>query len=179
MEITINEEKLQNKEINEFSIKARAILINENNQILIANYGNVILLPGGKVDKGESIFDAITRELNEELGQDYNSDELEFFTTINYYQKNYPKRDGTFQNRLVLTHYFIGKLKEIKINLQKLTQKEQKDNFKLELISLEKLEDKILNNKNNNPRNIYFQKELLVVLDNYKNIKQNIIKKIK
>lgn len=179
MEITINEEKLQNKEINEFSIKARAILINENNQILIANYGNVILLPGGKVDKGESIFDAITRELNEELGQDYNSDELEFFTTINYYQKNYPKRDGTFQNRLVLTHYFIGKLKEIKINLQKLTQKEQKDNFKLELISLEELEDKILNNKNNNPRNIYFQKELLVVLDNYKNIKQNIIKKIK
>lgn len=179
MEITINEEKLQNKEINEFSIKARAILINENNQILIANYGNVILLPGGKVDKGESIFDAITRELNEELGQDYNSDELEFFTTINYYQKNYPKRDGTFQNRLVLTHYFIGKLKEIKINLQKLTQKEQKDNFKLELISLEELEDKILNNKNNNPRNIYFQKELLIVLDNYKNIKQNIIKKIK
>ena len=179
MEITINEEKLQNKEINEFSIKARAILINEKNQILIANYGNVILLPGGKVDKGESIFDAITRELNEELGQDYNSDELEFFTTINYYQKNYPKRDGTFQNRLVLTHYFIGKLKEIKINLQKLTQKEQKDNFKLELISLEELEDKILNNKNNNPRNIYFQKELLIVLDNYKNIKQNIIKKIK
>ena len=179
MEITINEEKLQNKEINEFSIKARAILINEKNQILIANYGNVILLPGGKVDKGESIFDAITRELNEELGQDYNSDELEFFTTINYYQKNYPKRDGTFQNRLVLTHYFIGKLKEIKINLQKLTQKEQKDNFKLELISLEELEDKILNNKNNNPRNIYFQKDLLIVLDNYKNIKQNIIKKIK
>ena len=37
----------------------------------------------------------------------------------------------------------------------------------------------ILNNKNNNPRNIYFQKELLTILTSYKKITQDTnIKKL-
>ena len=179
MELIINDDNLQNSEIQEFSIKVRAILFNKNNQILIANYGNVILLPGGKVDEGETNLAAITRELSEELGQNYNSEELEFFKTLNYYQKKYPKIDGTFKNRLVKTHYFIASYKEIKKEKQKLTEKEKKSNFRLELISLENLENKILNNKNSNPRNIYFQRELLTILDSYKNMEQNsIVKKL-
>lgn len=173
MELIINEDNLQYSEVQEFSVKVRAILVDENNQILIANYGKVILLPGGKVDDGENISEAISREISEELGQNYSSEELDFFATLNYYQKNYPKRDGTLQNRLVQTHYFVGTYKGIKKELQKLTEKEQKDNFSLELVSLEDLENMILNNKNNNPRNVYFQKELLVILASYKNIKPN------
>lgn len=179
MELTINKDNLKYNEIQEFSKKARAILIDENNKILIVNYGEVILLPGGKVDEGEKISDAITRELSEELGQNYSSKELEYFATLNYYQKDYPKRDGTFQNRLVQTHYFVGPYKEINKDIQKLTEKELKDNFSLELISLDNLENMILNNKNTNPRNAYFQNELLTILTSYKNIKLNTnIKKL-
>lgn len=173
MELIINEDNLNVNDVQEFSTKVRAILIDENNQILIANYGNVILLPGGKVDEGETNLTAITRELSEELGQNYSSEELEFFATLNFYQKNYPKRDEAFQNRLVRTHYFMGPYKEVKNVKQKLTEKEQKSNFRLELVSLENLENIILNNKNNNPRNLYFQRELLIILDCYKNTKQN------
>ena len=173
MDLIINEDNLQYSEVQEISSKVRAILVDENNRILIANYGNVILLPGGKVDDGETISEAITRELSEELGQDYNTNELDFFVTLNYYQKDYPKRDGTFQNRLVQTQYFIGRYKGVKKDKQELTEKEQKGNFRLELVSLEDLENMILNNKNNNPRNIYFQKELLIILACYKNKKQN------
>jgi len=54
MELIINEDNLNNNEVQEFSTKVRAILFDENNRILIANYGNVILLPGGKVDDGET-----------------------------------------------------------------------------------------------------------------------------
>lgn len=180
MELLINEDNLKLDEVQDFSTKVRALLLDEYNRILIANYGNVILLPGGKVDKGEENSIAIVRELSEELGESYNSEELDYFMTLNYFQKDYPKRDGTFQNRLVQTHYFIGKYKEIKKNRQKLTEKERKDNFKLELVSLEELENIILNNKNDNPRNRYFQKELLMILDNYRSYSRCYgIKKIK
>ena len=57
MGLVINEDNLQYSEVQEFSSKVRAILIDENNQMLIANYGNVILLPGGKVDEGETLSD--------------------------------------------------------------------------------------------------------------------------
>ena len=180
MELFINEDNLKLDEVQEFSIKVRALLFDEYNRILIANYGNVILLPGGKIDEGETNLMAITRELSEEIGQNYSGEELEFFTTLNYFQKDYPKRDGTFQNRLVQTHYFLARYKGIKKNTQKLTEKEKKDNFKLELVSLNELENIILNNKNDNPRNIYFQRELLMILAYYKKSKQNTsIKKLK
>ena len=179
MQLVVNEDNLQDNEVQEFSSKVRAILIDENNNILVSNYFDVILLPGGKVDEGETIFTAIRRELNEELGEDYQNEELDFFATLNYYQKNYPKVDGNLKNRLVQTHYFIGLYKGIKENLQKLTEKERRGGFRLELVPLETLENMILNHINDNPRNIYFQKELLVILKNYNELFQDIgVKKL-
>ena len=174
MELIINEDNMSLNDIEEFNFKARAILVDENNKILIANYGKIILLPGGKVDENEIVYDAITRELREELGQNYTKEELDYMITLNYYQKNYPKRDGTLKSRAVQTYYFVGRYKGVSTIKQNLTEKEQKDNFKLELISLDKLENMILTNKNDNPRNAYFQKELLTVLNFYKSKYPNL-----
>jgi len=179
MELVINDDNLKISDVEDYSTKVRAILVDEDNKILIANYHSMILLPGGKVDEGETLSTAITRELSEELGQDYDEKELEPFVTLNYYQKNYPKIDGILKNRLVKTHYFVGKYKEIKKDLQKLTEREKRGNFRLELVSLNELENLILSNQNNNPRNIYFQKELLTILEMYKNIENKYVKKLK
>ena len=177
MDLIINDENLQINEIQEFCSKARALLIDDKNQILVANYGGVLLLPGGSIDKDETISHALIRELDEEIGQKYTEDELSYLACLNYFQANYPKRNGTFQNRLVQTHYFVGNFKGVSNEFQTLTAKEIKDNFQLELVSLDKLKKIILENENNNPRNIYFQNELLTILkfwnDNFNSIEQN------
>lgn len=177
MNLVINDNNLYINEIHEFGSKVRAILLDDNNQILIANYGDVFLLPGGSIDDGENSISALLRELKEELGQEYNASELQYLTYLDYYQKNYPKRDGSTVNRLIQTHYFVGRYKGVL--KQTLTDKEIKDNFRLELVSLDNLESIILNNKKNNPRNIYFQNELLTILNFYNNRVQEINNLIK
>ena len=77
--------------------------------------------------------------------------------------------------------------KAINKDSRKLTEKEQKGNFRLELVSFDDLENMILKNVNDNPRNIYFQKELLnhmTIEEHYKYYekqgysKNEIIKKV-
>ena len=163
MNIIINDDNLQLSEVEDFSSKSRAILIDDNNKVLIANYGGVFLFPGGSIDKDENPIGALTRELREETGREYCEDELNYFSCLEYYQKNYPKRNGSFQNRLVKTYYFVGKLKDASTSSQ-LTEKEKKDSFKLEFIPVEELEEIVFLNTNDNPRNIYFQNEIREVL---------------
>lgn len=167
MTLIINDDNLRTQEMQKETSKVRALLIDDKQQILVANYGGVYLLPGGSIDTNESVLDAIIRELQEELGENYNSDELSFLTTIQYYQRNYPTRDNDHLNRLVNTHYFVGPFKGISKSNQIFTKKEQDDNFKLELIPLVEIKSIVLSNTSTNPRNIYFQKELLTILDFY------------
>lgn len=172
MKIIINDNNLKENEINEFSFKVRSILVNENNEILVCNYGGTYLLPGGKIDEGESQISALIRELKEETGILYDKNDLSFLCELQYYQKNYPKRDSNIKlNRLVSTYYYFGNYKNVNLDKQVLSNKEIKSNFKLELIKLDDLENIVLNNHNSNPRNSYFQKELITVLENYKSRK--------
>lgn len=171
MEVLLNEGSLLDSDVQEISNKVRVLLLDKDNNILIANYNGVIMLPGGKLDNNETISEAICRELNEELGQIYTPEELTYFMTLKHYQKDYPKVEDVIVNRLVKTYYFIGSYKDINFDLQQLSEREKKANFKLELISFDELENIVLNNKVDNPRNKYFQDELLEVLKCYKNNK--------
>lgn len=166
MSIIINEDGLFNEDINERSSKVRALLFDENDNILVANYGNVFLLPGGSIDEGETLEDALIRELSEELGVSYSKEELSYLNSIEFYQREYPKRDGSIKNRLVTTHFYTGMYKGI--NKQSLTEKEKKDNFHLELLPVDKIEEVLDNHVTDNLRSYFFKRELLVILGYYK-----------
>ena len=54
MNLMINEYNLKHEDIQESNSKVRAFLVDENNNVLIAKYGNVILLPGGSINKNKT-----------------------------------------------------------------------------------------------------------------------------
>ena len=97
-QIIINEENLKYSQIDKISIKVRALLVLKN-QILISNYGGITMLPGGKVDEGESYKQGLIRELYEETGACYSENELNELFLLEYYQHNYPTRENTSLNR--------------------------------------------------------------------------------
>lgn len=174
MNLKINEDSLTQEQIKEHSKKVRAIIIDENNNILIANYGGTYLFPGGKIDKNEDELTAIKRELQEETGVLYTDDDLLYMTTLEYYQPNYEKINKTKINRMITTHYYIAKSKGIDDKKIHLTNREIKDNFHLETIPLGELEQKLINNPTDNPRNKYFKVECLTILKEFiKTIKKD------
>lgn len=167
MEFIIGDENTSRDSILETKEKVRALIVTKDNKILIANYGGVTLLPGGSIEAEESIEEAILRELREEIGIDYESNELSKFVTVRYYQSSYPKRDGTTVSREVVTHYFVLHYRGINENNRNLTAEEQKDAFSLELVSFDDLNQRLATSNGTNPRTSFFNKELKMVLEAY------------
>lgn len=170
MIIDYNPSNLREKDIEEYEDKVRLLIKNDEDEILVANYGGIYLLPGGKIDENESIKVALIREIKEEIGIDLAENLADLMIIFNYYQKNYPKRNGKVLNRKITTYYYKANLN---IDLSKykksLTEKEVKDKFKLEWIKQDKLKDIVVNNpnENNNPRISFMNNELIRILNIY------------
>ena len=156
--IIINEDKLNNNDIEVVSNKVRAILV-DGHKLLIANYGGVYLLPGGSIENGESKYNAIIRELKEEIGIDYSINELEYILTLNYYQKHYPVRHDNFKNRLSITNFYLGNYRGIDLCKINRTAKEIRDGFSLRLVDYDNL-DMLISENSSNPRKLFFDREL-------------------
>lgn len=164
--IIINTDNLNDSEIDKYNNKVRAILIKDN-KLLISRYAGITLLPGGKVDKDESLDEAITRELKEETGIIYNENELEKYLEVKYYQKEYPTRTNGTINRLLTTTYYIGKYKGTNLDNANRTLSELLNGFSLELVDIDKLPE-LMDEKSDNPRKTFFDTELNAVVKTLK-----------
>lgn len=160
--IIINDNNLQDNDVSKFRNKVRAILV-KGDKILVSNYGGVFLLPGGSIDDGETPDEAIIRELKEEIGIDYDINELEKILILKYYQPNYQTRHNEKINRMVTIQYFIGNYNGVNLDKTNRTEKEIKGSFCLQLMTIDELMQS-LNKTSDNPRKEYFDREIKEVV---------------
>ena len=66
--------------IDKENIKVRLLSIKDG-ELVVANYADLFMLPGGKIDKDESLMDALLREVYEEVGFNIDLDSVEELTS--------------------------------------------------------------------------------------------------
>jgi len=164
--IIINNDNLKEEDINDFSLRVKVLLINTNNEILLGYSNNEYQFPGGHVEKGENLIEAINREIKEETGIELNINKIEpFMCNIGYY-KDYPI---VGKNKKVEIYYYEIKTdKEINLNNTKYTKEEKKGNFELRYILINNIEKELIKNSELYGDKHGITKEMLEVFKVYK-----------
>lgn len=124
-----NEDNLTLNDVNRVTRRAKLIVENNNDEILICHMGIKYFLIGGHIDNDESDEQCLTREVAEESGVTLDFSNILPIASSNYINKDYPKNgDITYSN----TNYYAIKYDLVpNIEMQNLTEEEKKENFKL------------------------------------------------
>lgn len=163
----LNPNKILENEIDEEVTRVKALIINSNNEILLACLYNEYQFPGGHLEKGEDKEDGLLREVKEETGLTINKEELVPFMMIKHLSKNY---SNSGKNRCNDIYYYVIKTNEkININNTNYTDYEKNGDFKLEYVKINDVEEKLIDNSNKYPTSKGITYEMLQVLYEYKN----------
>lgn len=124
-----NEDNLTLNDANKVTLRAKLIVENNNDEILICHMGVKYFLIGGHIDNDESDEQCLTREVAEESGVTLDFSNILPIASSNYINKDYPQNgDFTYTN----TNYYAIKYDLVpNIEMQNLTEEEKKENFKL------------------------------------------------
>jgi len=154
--------------------KVRAIIENNKGELAISSEGGKLIFPGGKVDKGEDLITAIKRELLEETGISFESDELKKVLELEtFYDDFYDYRSKSIKPRHTITTYFYVKTNEqIKLENLNLTEDEIKENFKIKFVNKKSLLNMLSIDHSNQENGKFFDEENNIVLDKILKLKK-------
>lgn len=159
--ILINEDNLTDNDIKEIETRVKAILINDNNKILIGYSYDTYQFIGGHVEEGEDLLKSLSREIKEEAGIELELKNIEPIAVYIKYKKENSKK--------LLIYYYVIHTNEIP-NIYKTdyTKEEVIGNFDLRYVKVSDLkqviEDNLEYNKGKELSNA-ISKEILLLID--------------
>ena len=101
-----------NKSIDSFNIRVYALIIEDDNVLISKELikGEIVLkFPGGGVEHGEGIIDALQREAKEELSQEL--EEITHFYTTDFFQESSFRKSDQ-----LISIYYTAKLSTFLLN---------------------------------------------------------------
>ena len=164
-----NYDNIEPNDINEKTTRARAILINSNDEVLMC-YSNGLQhyeFPGGHLEDNETLQEGLKREIIEETGINIDNEKIEPFYAIKYYCKNY--RDSG-KNRLVDIYYFVVKCDEIYDDSKReLDVNEVIQNYECQYLNVWELKNILEENKKTTKENNSALDDMLLIWNEFLN----------
>lgn len=137
--IIYNDDYLEEKDINKEVNRAKVLLYNSNNEILLAFSHNNYFLIGGHLEEDEIFLDCVKREVLEETGIELELVDVKPYFAIEYLCKGYPEEhDNT---RFVAEYFAIKTDENFDMSKVNLTESEKDGNFELRYIHKDKIID--------------------------------------
>lgn len=139
-----NEFHLTDSDVTDIVKRVKILLINSKNEILLGYSYHAYQFPGGHVEDGESLVEAVNREIEEETGIVLNIKEIEPFAVGVGYYKDWPEVGKNRKNEI---YYYEVKTDELpNLANTNYTEEEKVGNFELRYIPLEKVEEELKDN---------------------------------
>lgn len=141
--ILYNKDALKKEDITEEVIRVKVLLMKDD-CILLGYCNNTYMYIGGHVDEGESLIEALKREVLEEVGIEIKVNNINPFLVTEMYSKNHPKIGN---NRNCIIYYYALNINDdINLNRTKYTEQEKTGNFEIRQIKLNRLIEEVTNN---------------------------------
>ena len=116
MKVVINNpDNLKEEDIDHKILRARGVIINSKEEVILGYLNHTYQFPGGHVEEGETIEEGLVREIMEETGIELKDNDYKLIYQIRNYRKNH-KNSGF--NRYVEFNYFLIETDE-PFNLEK------------------------------------------------------------
>ena len=140
-EIIYNENNLKNEDISEWVKRAKVLVVNSKDEILIAHTDDSYYFLGGHVDGNETDYECLVREIKEEAGIDYDPKLDDPYVSIKYLLKDYPEvglNKGYISNYYVIYDDMIPNPKNVN-----LTDGEKEGHLRLVYIHKDRILDEV------------------------------------
>jgi len=161
-----NEDNVMMEDISKTITRVKIILIDLNNYITLAFSDNVYHFVGGHVEDGESLDEAVIREIKEETGIVLGNKKYIPFYKITQIFKDYPQKNNTNYYKY---YYYEIKTDELpNLYNTNYTVDELEGNFELRKINLEDIENEIKSTLSWGERNNKIGLTMLEALEVYK-----------